>query len=170
VIASGDEQFVERSPVVSPVEIKADALAQFDFINLAAPPFVENVLIAGKNGFDAENHGPAAGQRALLEQRRGMALGRGQSMVVADEDDIGAAQSALDLFGVEQGIVVAKRLVELAQIFAAAVRVESVDFAFHFGQRAQLRGAAAGAKIGGGGHDFSCEPRVASYESRACTS
>ena len=74
MIPRGDQQFVEGSPVVSPVEIEADALAKFVFVNFAAPPFVENVLIAGKDGFDSQNNGPVASQRALLEQRCGVTL------------------------------------------------------------------------------------------------
>jgi len=68
VIASGDQQLIKRSPIVSPVEIEANALPQFRFLNFAPPPLVENVLIAGKNGFDAEDDAAITGQRALLEQ------------------------------------------------------------------------------------------------------
>src|SRR5260370_37391903 len=57
VVAGGGEQFVKWSPFVSPVEFEADALAQFAFINFAAEPFVENVLVAGENGFDSQHHG-----------------------------------------------------------------------------------------------------------------
>ena len=90
VIARGGQQFVKRRPVVSPVEVEADALAQFALVNFAPPPFVEDVLVAGENGFDSEHDGPVAGQRALLDQRRGIALGRGQSVVIADQDDVGS--------------------------------------------------------------------------------
>src|ERR1700687_3958550 len=57
VVAGGGEQFVKWSPFVSPVEFETDALAQFVFINFAADPFVENVLVAGENGFDPEHNG-----------------------------------------------------------------------------------------------------------------
>ena len=86
VIAGRRQQFVERRPVVSPVEIEADALAQFALVNLAPPPFFENVLVAGEDGFHAQHDRPVAGQRALLDQRRGVTLGRGQGMVVADQE------------------------------------------------------------------------------------
>src|ERR1700687_110224 len=56
VVARGGEQFVKWSPFVSPVEFETDALAQFVFINFAADPFVENVLVAGENGFDPEHN------------------------------------------------------------------------------------------------------------------
>src|SRR3954454_20631750 len=44
------EQFVEWLPVVSPVQIETDALAQFRFFNLLIKPFVENMLVARENG------------------------------------------------------------------------------------------------------------------------
>src|ERR1700733_5561890 len=50
VIARGHQQVVKRSAVVSPVEIEADALAKFVLVNFAAPPLVEDVLVAGING------------------------------------------------------------------------------------------------------------------------
>src|SRR5580692_7825592 len=55
VIAGRDQKFVKRRPVVSPVEIKADSLTQFVLIDFAAPPLFEDVLIAGKDGFDSEH-------------------------------------------------------------------------------------------------------------------
>src|ERR1022692_5169363 len=45
VVAGSNQQFVERSPVVSPVEIEADALAKFVLVDLAAPPLFSDVLI-----------------------------------------------------------------------------------------------------------------------------
>ena len=55
VVACGHQQFVEWSPVISPIEIEADALAQFVLADFATPPFVEDVLIAGEDGFDSEH-------------------------------------------------------------------------------------------------------------------
>ena len=49
------KQFVKRSPVVSPIEFEANALAQFVFVDLAAQPFVENVLVARKNCFHSQH-------------------------------------------------------------------------------------------------------------------
>jgi DNA-binding transcriptional regulator YhcF (GntR family) len=43
------------------------------------------VLVAGEDGFDAEHHRTVSSQRALLDQRGGIALRRGQGMVVADQ-------------------------------------------------------------------------------------
>jgi len=56
-VAGGGQQFEECRPVVSPVEIETNALTQFVLLNLAAEPFVENVLVAGKNGFDSQHYG-----------------------------------------------------------------------------------------------------------------
>ncbi len=57
MVPGGGEQFVKWSPFVSPVEFETDALAQFVFIDLAAEPFVEDVLVAGENGFDSQHYG-----------------------------------------------------------------------------------------------------------------
>ena len=97
MVARGDQQFVKRSPVVSPVEIEADALPQFVLVNFAAPPFFENVLVAGEDGFDSKHHRAISSQGALLDQRCGIALRGGQSVVVADQDDVGGLQSVLNL-------------------------------------------------------------------------
>ena len=101
VIARGDQQFVKRRPVVSPVEVEADALAEFTFVDIAAPPFVEDVLVAGEDGFDSQHHRTVTGQRALLDQGCGMALRGRQRVVVADEHDVGGLQSALNLLRIE---------------------------------------------------------------------
>ncbi len=149
VIARGDQQFVKWGPVVSPVEVEADALAEFAFVDFAAPPLVENVLVAGENGFDSEHDGAVPGQRALLDQRRGIALRSGQRVVIADEDDVGGVHSVVNLLGIENGVVAAKNLVEFAKIFAAVVGILGADFALHSRQRVQLGCAAAGSEIGG---------------------
>ena len=53
MVAGSDEQMVKWRPIVSPVEVEANALPEFGLVDFSAPPFVENVLVAGKNGFDA---------------------------------------------------------------------------------------------------------------------
>ena len=60
MVAGGGKQFVKWSPVVSPVEFETDALAQFGLFNLAAQPFIENVLVAGKNRFHSKHYGTLA--------------------------------------------------------------------------------------------------------------
>src|ERR1700689_5409702 len=77
VVAGRYQQFVEGSPVIAPVEIEADALAEFAFVDFAAPPFFEDVLVAGKDGFDSEHDRAISRQGALLEERCGVALGSG---------------------------------------------------------------------------------------------
>ncbi len=109
VIARGDQQFVKWGPVVSPVEVEADALAEFALVDFAAPPFVENVLVAGEDGFDPEHHWTVPGQRALLDQRCGIALRSWQRVVVADQDDVGGMQSGLNLLRIENRIVAADK-------------------------------------------------------------
>src|ERR1700733_8706596 len=89
VIARGYEQFVKRAPVISPVEGEADALPKLLLVNFSPPPFVEDVLIAGEDGLHSENYGTVADHRALLQQRRSMALCGRQGMVVTHEHHIG---------------------------------------------------------------------------------
>src|SRR5208282_568084 len=67
-VAGGGEQFVKWRPVVSPVKFETDALAQLVFVNLGAEPLVENVLVAGKNGFDSQHHGAVVECR-IAEER-----------------------------------------------------------------------------------------------------
>src|ERR1700747_3441492 len=66
VVARADEQLVKWRPVVAPIQIEANALAQSRFVNLPPPPLVKNVLVASKYGFDSENHRTIACQSSLL--------------------------------------------------------------------------------------------------------
>src|ERR1700757_2453348 len=66
VVAAGNrQQFIERRPVVSPVEFKADALAKFSLVNLASQPLIDDMLIARKNGLHSQH------QRARAKNRVG---------------------------------------------------------------------------------------------------
>src|SRR2546423_15659019 len=56
VLAGGGEQLVKWRPIVSPIKIEADALSQFRLVNFAAPPFIDNVLIAGKESFNGQHY------------------------------------------------------------------------------------------------------------------
>src|SRR5690349_8736845 len=69
MVASRDQQFVERHPVVAPFDVEADALSQFGLVDLATPPFVENVLVTGEDGLNPEHDRTVARQCALLDQR-----------------------------------------------------------------------------------------------------
>jgi hypothetical protein len=91
------------------------------------------VLIAGEDSFDAEDHLPISSQGALLKKRCRIALGGGQGVIVADENHVGCMQSLAKLVAIEERIVLAEGLGELAQILAAAIRILSADFAFDHG-------------------------------------
>src|ERR1700685_2199679 len=97
-VAGGREQFVKWSPIVAPVEFETDALAQFVFVNLAAAPFVDDVLVAGKNRFDSEHHG-ALVQFEIAEQQSQIALRVRQRVVVADQNDSRFGDFAKDIAG-----------------------------------------------------------------------
>ena len=62
-----------------------------------------------------------------------IAMSGGQGVVVANEYYVGGMQRGLNLGRVEQRVVGAKGLVELAKIFAAVVRIVGADFALHSG-------------------------------------
>src|SRR5580693_1735950 len=72
VVAGRDQQFVERRPIVAPVKVEANALPQFAFVNFAAPPFLEDVLVAGKDCFRSEHDWAISSKSALLEERCGI--------------------------------------------------------------------------------------------------
>src|SRR6185437_4830855 len=90
-------QFIKRGPVISPIKVKADALAEFRLANFASPPLVENVLIAGKNGFHTEHHRTVAGLHTLFEQGSRKSLRGGQSVIVADENRVGMSDGTAQL-------------------------------------------------------------------------
>ena len=56
MFARGTEEFVKRSPIVSPIKVEADALAKFRLVDLTTPPFVHDVLIAREDGFEADEN------------------------------------------------------------------------------------------------------------------
>ena len=84
-----------------------------------------------------------------------MTLGRRQSVVIADQNNIGRAERALNLLTIQNRVVAAERFIELAKIFPPAVRILRANFTLHSCQRVQLRGAASGSKIRGGCHEIS---------------
>src|SRR5580765_8241803 len=105
------------------------------------------MLVARENGFDSQNNFAISGESTLLNQRCGVALGGRQSVVVADENDVGRVDSGLNLLGIEHRLVVTIRFVKFAQVFAAVVRILGANLALHSRQGVQLRGAAAGSKL-----------------------
>src|SRR3954466_14813119 len=74
MLARCHQQVVERRPVVSPVEIEANTLLQFFGVNLTAPPFIEDVLVAGENCFQAQYYGTVSRLCTIFKQSRGKAL------------------------------------------------------------------------------------------------
>src|SRR3981081_1801429 len=84
--AGGGEQFVKWSPVVSPVEFEPDALAKIAFVNFAAEPFVENMLVAGKNSLDSQHYRTPV-EFEIAEERSQIALRIGQGVIIADQND-----------------------------------------------------------------------------------
>ncbi len=152
MLARGHQQFVKRRPVVSPVEIEADALLQFFRVDFAPPPFVENVLVAGENGFEAQHDRTVAGLGAVLEQSRRKTLGRRQSVVVADQDGVGAAHAGAQFLPVDDRFVGAEGLAEVPQILSPAIGIVDPDLAFHPRQGVQLRFTAPQPQVGGRCH------------------
>src|SRR5512142_600149 len=55
------QQLVKRLPVVSPIQVEPDPLAEFLLLDGPGEPLVQNVLVAGENGLQPEHHRPAAG-------------------------------------------------------------------------------------------------------------
>ena len=84
MVAGGRQDFKEGSPIVPPVKVEANPLAQFVLVNLAPPPLVQDVLVAREDGLDPKHDGPVARERTLFYSSGGVALCRRKSMIVAD--------------------------------------------------------------------------------------
>ena len=66
VLPRGDQELVKGRPIVSPVRVEANPFPQFVFVDLAPPPFVEHVLVVGKDGFESQDEGTIAGLGSLF--------------------------------------------------------------------------------------------------------
>ena len=143
MLACRHEKFVECRPIVPPVEIEAYAAAQFCLTDLAKPPFVEDVLITGKDSLYSEDNGAISELRPLLEQSRCKALGRGQGVIITDEYDIGLCNPRSDLLGIYDRIIGVEGMTKIAQVFSTVLRIVSPNFAFHCDQRLELGFTAA---------------------------
>ena len=141
MVAGGGKKFVKCRPVVSPVEIETDALAQFIFINLAAQPFVENVLVAGENGFHSQHYG-ALVEFGIAEKRSQIALRVGQGMIVADQDDSGFGDFVADIARGENFLVGAVSLAKVAQILASGRGINGANRTHDAGEGVTLCGTA----------------------------
>src|ERR1035441_8908957 len=153
VVAGGGEQFVKRSPVVSPVEFETDALAQFVFGNLGAEPFVENMLVAGKNGFDSQHYGALVEFR-IAEDRGEIALRVGQGVVVSDQNDSSVGDLVADIAGGENLLVGAVSLAKVAEIFASGGGINGANLTLDAGGGGALGGTAQRWQHPGGCHKF----------------
>ncbi len=142
VLAGRDQQLVERFPVVSPVQVEADAFTQLFVVDLAAHPLVEDVLVAGEDRLHTQHHRPAA-FRCSLQNLRSEALRGGQSVVIADQHHVSLAQLGFHLFQGQKGFIIAEGLAKVAEILAAAVGISGPEFALQAGEGVQLAGAAA---------------------------
>jgi hypothetical protein len=136
-VAGGREQFVKWSPVISPIEFETNALPQFGFVNLAARPFVQDVLVAGKNRFHAEHDWPLSKFRAA-EQRGYGALRVGQGMIVTDQNDSSGGNGSVNIAWRKYFFVGAVRLAKIAQVFASAGGIRGANFAFDAGDSVEL--------------------------------
>ena len=139
MLARGHQQFVEWRPVIAPVEVEANALLQLFRVNLAPPPFIEDVLVAGENCFQAQHHGAVSRLGAFFEQSRGETLGGRQSVVIADENGVGFAHAGAQFLPVDDRFVGAESLAEILQILSAAIGIVDPDLTLHPRQGVQLR-------------------------------
>src|SRR6202171_1527104 len=140
-VAGGGEQFVKWSPVVSPVEFEPDALAKLAFVNFAAEPFVENMLVAGKNSFHSQ-HYRAPVEFEIAEERSQIALRIGQGMIVADQDDSRFGDFLADIIGVQNFLIGAIGVAKVAEIFAPAGRINGADLTLDARDGVELCGTA----------------------------
>src|ERR1700678_2099972 len=65
VIPRRNQQLVKWSPVIAPIQIKSDALTQFFIVDFTAPPLIEHMLIAGKDGFHSDHDWSVSNHRAV---------------------------------------------------------------------------------------------------------
>jgi len=95
VLARSYQQFVERRPVIAPVEIEANSLPEFFLVNLPPPPLIKNMLVARKDGLHAQHQGAISGLRTLFEQDGRTTLRRRQRVIVTDKDTVCAGNRGL---------------------------------------------------------------------------
>jgi hypothetical protein len=141
-ITCSGEQFVKWKPIISPVDVEADALAKLNFINLAARPLVENVLVARENGFDSQDDGALA-ELEIAKQRRQIALRIGQGMVIADEDDSRSGNFTANVVEADNSLVRGVSVAKIAKVFASGGRVDGTNLTLDAGDGVELSGAAS---------------------------
>src|ERR1035441_5275448 len=141
VVPGSRKQFVKWSPLVSPVEFKAYALAQLVLVNFAAQPFFENVLIAGENSFHSQHDG-ALVQFGFTEQRRQVALRVGQGVVVADQNDSSFGDFVAHIARGQNSLVGAVGLAKVAKILASGGGIDGANLTLDAGAGVELGGTA----------------------------
>src|SRR5271155_4277979 len=91
VFAGGHQRFIKGGPLIAPVEVETNALAQLIFVDLAPPPFVEDVLMARENRFDSEHDRPVARLGAVFEQTGSKTLRRRKRVIIANQKYVGCS-------------------------------------------------------------------------------
>src|ERR1700758_5083035 len=99
------QQVVERVPVVSPIEIKANALPQFLLVDFSAPPLVQNELVTRKYRFQPQPDRSISNLGALFKKRGSVILRCGQSVVVADQNDVSSLNGFIQMSRIENGVI-----------------------------------------------------------------
>ena len=108
-------------------------------VDFAAPPLVNDVLVARKDRLYSEHHGTVADQGSLFQQRPGKPLACGQCMVVGNQYQVSRLHRFLHICRGQNGFVRAIGCTEVFQILAAADVVVGADLAFHCLERMSLR-------------------------------
>ena len=88
MIAPATQKLEDRVPIVSPFHVETDSPSELVGINFAAPPLIENVLVARENGFQPQNNRTVPGLAALFEKLGSKVLRVWESMIIADQDDV----------------------------------------------------------------------------------
>src|SRR5258708_1108684 len=99
----------------------------------------QNVWVAGEDGVGPKHDGRVARERTLLYRSGGVALWRRKSVIVAEQNDVGSSYRLIQSLGIENAIVLTKRLAEFPKIFPSAMRVLRANLPLHLRQRMQLR-------------------------------
>src|SRR5208282_1529161 len=124
-------------PVVSPVQFETDALAQLVFVNFAAEPFVENMLIAGKNSFQPQHH-VALVEIVVAQQRRQVALRVRQRVVIAYQNRSGFGNLLTDVGRGNHSLVRKVGLAKIAKILASGSGIDRSNLTLDAGKGVPL--------------------------------
>ena len=89
--ASTVQQLAIGLPIVAPVQVETNALAQLVIGDAAGHPFVECLLVTRKYRLQRDHYRPA-GARDRFEHAAGIALRCRQGMIVTEQQDVGRTQ------------------------------------------------------------------------------